>query len=1073
MALDVRGSDSIYFKTGIDVTGLQSGATRAKGIVAGLASSITKMDVFAALSLSAVYAFAKISRAAYQFSKEFKHSMLEVSTISEMVANNFEGMSQKIINMSRRFPEDAMVLSKGLYQIASAGYAGAKSFDVLESSAKLAVAAVSDTFTTADAITSVMNAFGKEAGNVDEIADHLFTTVRLGKTTMRELGPVIGQITGSAAQLGITYKELMGIIAESVKTLPTPIALHGIRSMLMQLSQPQEDAVKMAKNLYGIELGMKRVREVGFKAFLTDILKATKDNKDALGEMFGNIRGLAAVMSIASDEGGRFSETLKEFDRDAGAVNKAFTIMSDSTTNKLKIMANQTKAILKPLGDWILDWVTKEVTGINKILGAIQNVETQAVKKKLLTQEGIGSLLGKSALKYKEKPVPWTAVAPMGGAARIPTPAGLDVDKRLKELQKTFADIGIEIPKLETRFRALHSAIGPAKWDIYESLVNDVTGAMENLGKAVEDVEEPVIPSGAGERDFIFPVSQEELDEFAIQMQLITEKENARIKAAAAEQLADKIAADEKYRDWKISANKELIAAEIHRLDDEMDLYTERENFDAGRIDEQKRRIEQLRRFEVDENRATLDTIIKDTRNMNKQELKLYAQFLKEQAALYSGNAEMRELILRKYDEIMQESYDAEIRKIREVGDALSSLGELIGKFDSKLGDSVQQVAAMADDVAGMAEAYATGNWLQGVSSTAGALTKLYTLFDRSAERARYEQLDNNALMRWVQQQRDYIDIMGKSAEAYERVIGEMELLTISKRDPVGGPMSTDQLNEVRQTLRDIRAEYEEMLTGTTTESIADSVSAGLMEGLDSVQMFADTFEDMMRNALLGAFKRRIISEMLDPFYAEFALLAEGGLTENEIANLKTMFLGGKGDKPGIADSIQEAWDAMGKMFESLGMDMTGGGEAARKTGMAGAIAGISEQTAGLLAGQFNAMRMNAVEHLAVTKAIRQDELIPLLNATVEIRDSSYYMRNIWGNSVLSVNALREIRDNTYYNKDVWVAAADMRDNISVMMSTGLENLQANQETAANSRFLKYLRDIDMKLQANSTRAIL
>ena len=92
MALNIRGDRGLYYKTGIDTAGLQKGSTKSKGILAGLTRSITKMDVFAAIGISAVIAFAKVTKAAYNFSKEFEQSMLEVATISDEVKENFEGI---------------------------------------------------------------------------------------------------------------------------------------------------------------------------------------------------------------------------------------------------------------------------------------------------------------------------------------------------------------------------------------------------------------------------------------------------------------------------------------------------------------------------------------------------------------------------------------------------------------------------------------------------------------------------------------------------------------------------------------------------------------------------------------------------------------------------------------------------------------------------------------------------------------------------------------------------------------------------------------------------------------------
>ena len=170
MALDVSGSNSLFWKTGINNQGLMTGAKQAKGILSTLSRQITGLDIFAGLGISAAVVFAKITKQAYNFSKEFETAMKEVQTISKMVQGNFEGISQEIIDMSKTTPESATNLTKALYQIVSAGIDGAEAMDILRQSMELAVGGVTDTFTAADALTSIINAYGEAAGNATNIS---------------------------------------------------------------------------------------------------------------------------------------------------------------------------------------------------------------------------------------------------------------------------------------------------------------------------------------------------------------------------------------------------------------------------------------------------------------------------------------------------------------------------------------------------------------------------------------------------------------------------------------------------------------------------------------------------------------------------------------------------------------------------------------------------------------------------------------------------------------------------------------------------------------------------------------
>jgi len=370
MALDVSGTNSLYWKTGINNAGLMTGSTQAKGILRGLAGAITKMDVFAGLAIGSAIIFAKISKQAYNFSKEFETAMKEVQTISKAVQNNFEGISKEIIDMSKTVPDNAQKLTKALYQIVSAGYDGAEAMKILRISTELATASVTDTFTAADALTYVMNAYGEAAGTAADISDKLFTIVRLGKVKMEELGPTISMVTGLAAQAGLGFNELAAMYAEAVKKIQPHIVSTGIRGILtamLRVSKGTGEAADKAREL-GIEFDISALKSKGFKQILSEIIIATKGNEGALMELFPNVRGLIGLLAVMTDEGEAYNKTLNEIENSTGATDKAFATMMDTTENQLAILHNNVMAKLKPLGDSILKSMNNIARGINQVM---------------------------------------------------------------------------------------------------------------------------------------------------------------------------------------------------------------------------------------------------------------------------------------------------------------------------------------------------------------------------------------------------------------------------------------------------------------------------------------------------------------------------------------------------------------------------------------------------------------------------------------------------------------------------------------------------------------------------------
>lgn len=153
-----------------------------------------------------------------------------------------------------------------------------------------------------------------------------------------------------------------------------------------------------------------------------------------------------------------------------------------------------------------------------------------------------------------------------------------------------------------------------------------------------------------------------------------------------------------------------------------------------------------------------------------------------------------------------------------------------------------------------------------------------------------------------------------------------------------------------------LAARQAEILTGSTYDSVVDALASAFDDGIYSAEEFASTFEDLMKKAVLNAVKINALKGPLDEWYKEYAKLSEGGLNADEIAALRASYM-------------QIASNA-GKAFEELkniaGIDF---GELANDANsLSGAIKGMSEDTASILAGQFNALRINSAEHLNVAR---------------------------------------------------------------------------------------------------------
>lgn len=191
-----------------------------------------------------------------------------------------------------------------------------------------------------------------------------------------------------------------------------------------------------------------------------------------------------------------------------------------------------------------------------------------------------------------------------------------------------------------------------------------------------------------------------------------------------------------------------------------------------------------------------------------------------------------------------------------------------------------------------------------------------------------------------------------------------------------------DQFMSENKGLKEAIDQY---MTGTTSESISNSIAEGFAQGKRSAADFAGNFEDLMRNAALQALRIKAIDEPVQQFYEDMvSAMGDQSLTETEKEALRSAY----------NDIIAGASD-MAKQMEEI----TGGTISDTDKSLTGGIKGVTEETASMLGGQINAIRINQAEALESMRSQlihlsnidrntshlqKIDTIISLLGGTVE-----------------------------------------------------------------------------------------
>lgn len=330
----------------------------------------------------------------------------------------------------------------------------------------------------------------------------------------------------------------------------------------------------------------------------------------------------------------------------------------------------------------------------------------------------------------------------------------------------------------------------------------------------------------------------------------------------------------------------------------------------------------------------------------------------------------------------------------KDVASAVSqSINLVSGTFNAvtaglqKMGVSMdEETQAILSDLGGImdgasqvAQGIATGNPLSVIQGSIGLLSSAFDLFnsrDRKAEKQikkhqeainklqnAYKQLEwqiDKALGGEVyKNQRAAIKNM-QEQQAHLKASWEAE---ISKKNTDWGRVDDfkEQYAELGRQIEDLIDEISNDLLQTNAKDFANELGDALVEafgkGEDAAKAMETTVNSVLKNLVLNQLKKNFLETQLqgaldqlekDMGYWSGDNFIFDGLSDEEIARFKASV--------GAATAnFNNALQLYEDLFKEMGLDDT-------DESLTGAVKGVSEETANILAGQMNAVRINQLE---------------------------------------------------------------------------------------------------------------
>ncbi|MBD3329847.1 phage tail tape measure protein [Candidatus Dojkabacteria bacterium] len=321
----------------------------ATGVVAGLA----------ALAIGVKKFYDAVSEGLDSL-ENLEYRIAQVATLlnEEQEAKFLDKYKEQLQELSQQSGGSFDNLTKGLYDLISAGVPAENAMKTLGAATKAATAGATDVSVAVDGLTSVVNAFAEQGLTAEHASDVFFQTIKDGKTTFQELSGQIGQVAPMAAALGVSFEDVGAAYAEMTKQgINTAQATTALNQMLTSFSSPA--VIKKFKNL-GIELIDATTGQLNnLGEIMTQVMEKELTAVE-VSELMPSVDATKAFLNLtkaAKTAGGEvvsnLEKELQNFDASnlTGATNEAYTDMAETVRMENKRIEQSYEVMLQNVAE--------------------------------------------------------------------------------------------------------------------------------------------------------------------------------------------------------------------------------------------------------------------------------------------------------------------------------------------------------------------------------------------------------------------------------------------------------------------------------------------------------------------------------------------------------------------------------------------------------------------------------------------------------------------------------------------------------------------------------------------------
>lgn len=305
---------------------------------------------------------------------QFETSTAMVATIADTSQKSLSDISKEVRTYSNETGEAASDMAEATYQAISASVNTADAASFAGTATKLAVGGFTSATTAVDVLTTAINAYGLAASDATQLSDYLITTQNLGKTSVDQLAQSVGKVIPLASAYNVQMDNLSSAYAVlTANGIATAESGTYLKSMLNELGDTGSDVSEVLLNSTGKTFA--QLMEQGYS--LGDVMAMLGDAVDGdsteFNALWSSTEAGIGALSLFNAGADKYNSVLDSMRTSAGATEKAYSTMADTTDKSKQRMENSFNNLKISVGDVLNPALTQVYEGFTSVFAGMSD----------------------------------------------------------------------------------------------------------------------------------------------------------------------------------------------------------------------------------------------------------------------------------------------------------------------------------------------------------------------------------------------------------------------------------------------------------------------------------------------------------------------------------------------------------------------------------------------------------------------------------------------------------------------------------------------------------------------------